>query len=64
MSEKTAPALAKLDALEGRVRSGTLEVLFIHLNHSNPVLDPHSPARVELEARGFGVAEQGQRLAL
>jgi pyrroloquinoline quinone biosynthesis protein B len=41
-----------------------LQVWFIHLNHSNPTLDPSSPQRRELEARGFEVAKVGDEFAL
>jgi len=40
------------------------EVLFIHLNHTNPVWDADGPERRELESAGFGVARTGQRLPL
>lgn len=45
--------------LQSRVDSGALEVVFIHLNHSNPLLEEGSPARVEVTSRGFKVAERG-----
>jgi pyrroloquinoline quinone biosynthesis protein B len=40
------------------------KVRFIHLNHTNPALDPASAARAEIEARGFRVAEEGERVGL
>ncbi len=40
------------------------KVRFIHLNHSNPALDPASPERRALEAQGFRVAEEGETVAL
>lgn len=39
-------------------------VIFTHLNHTNPVLDPDSPERERLEDRGYGVAAAGQRFGL
>ncbi len=39
-------------------------ILFLHLNHSNPALDPHSSARRTIEEAGMGVARDGQRFAL
>ena len=36
------------------------KIRFIHLNHTNPALDPASPARREIEAAGMRVAEQGE----
>lgn len=46
------------------VRSGDLRVLFIHLNHSNPALDPESPERRALEEAGFRVAADGEEIPL
>ena len=34
-------------------------VRFVHLNHTNPVLDPESDERRAVENAGFGVAERG-----
>jgi pyrroloquinoline quinone biosynthesis protein B len=53
-----------MDRLQARVSAGELEVWFVHLNHSNPVLDPQGAARAAVEARGFRVAEVGDELAL
>lgn len=53
-----------LDRLEPWVKGGKGKVLFIHLNHSNPALEPESPARREIERRGFAVAAEGQEIAL
>ena len=39
-------------------------VRLIHLNHSNPALDPRSEARAELERHGLGVATRGETFAL
>jgi pyrroloquinoline quinone biosynthesis protein B len=53
----TMAALADI----ARVRPGS--VRFLHLNHSNPAL--HDPAVLAgLEARGFAVARQGERIGL
>ncbi|MGB1700709.1 MAG: MBL fold metallo-hydrolase, partial [Nannocystaceae bacterium] len=41
---------------QDRVAAASLKVVFIHLNHTNPLLDPDSPARKEVESRGFEVA--------
>ncbi|MEZ4650862.1 MAG: MBL fold metallo-hydrolase [Candidatus Eisenbacteria bacterium] len=43
--------------LRGRVR-------FLHLNHTNPLLDPSSDASRELERRGYLCAEEGDRVEL
>ncbi|MBW3670566.1 MAG: pyrroloquinoline quinone biosynthesis protein PqqB [Acidobacteria bacterium] len=39
-------------------------VRLIHLNHSNPALDPASPARRAIVAAGMSVAEQGEIVPL
>lgn len=39
-------------------------VRFIHLNHSNPALAPHSEARRCIAAAGMAVAEEGEHIAL
>ena len=51
----------RLRALPEDVRA---KVRFIHLNHTNPALDPGGSARQEIERRGFHVAEEGERIAL
>ncbi|HRO13746.1 MAG TPA: MBL fold metallo-hydrolase, partial [Paracoccus sp. (in: a-proteobacteria)] len=38
--------------------------LFIHINNTNPVLQPASPERAGLEAAGWGVAQDGMELSL
>ncbi|SMO82918.1 MBL fold metallo-hydrolase [Halorubrum cibi] len=40
------------------------EVLFTHLNHTNPLLDPGSDARERLESAGFRVADRGDSIEL
>lgn len=39
-------------------------VIFIHMNHTNPLLIDGSPEQVEVERRGFRVARGGMRLEL
>ena len=51
-------------ALQARVDAGTLQVYFIHLNHSNPALSPTSAARKKIEARGFHIGQRGLDLPL
>lgn len=49
--------------LAGFARQRPGAVRFLHLNHTNPAL--HDPGLVaDLRARGFAVAQQGERLAL
>ena len=40
------------------------KVYFIHLNHTNPLLNPDSPERREVRRLGFRVAEEGLELDL
>lgn len=47
-----------------RVAAGELQVTFIHLNHSNPALDPGSEARATIQEAGFGVAREGAEYRL
>lgn len=39
-------------------------VIFIHMNHTNPLLIDGSPAQAEVERRGFRFAHEGMRLGL
>ena len=39
-------------------------VIFIHMNHTNPLLIDGSPAQLEVEKRGFRFAYEGMRLPL
>ena len=55
---------ATMDRLQSRVDAGALRVLFTHLNHTNPSLDPESPAAAEIHRRGFAVARDGQEIPL
>ena len=52
-----------MDRLAEYVAAG-MQVWFIHLNHSNPTLDPAAPQRRELEARGFAIARVGAEFGL
>jgi len=38
-------------------------IIFTHLNHTNPLVDPESPERKNVEAMGFRVAEDGDVLS-
>ena len=46
-------ARATMDLLQAVVDAGECEVVFTHLNHSNPLWNPQSPAYAELTRRGF-----------
>lgn len=53
-----------MDLLQPLVDANKLRVVFTHLNHSNPAVDPDSPAARELSRRGFEVAVDGLVLPL
>lgn len=50
-----------IELLGDRVARGDLEVVLIHLNHSNPLLDPSKRGSLP---RGFTVAEAGLEIPL
>lgn len=65
MSEVPHPFVAETMALlEHLPAAERAKVFFIHLNHSNPLLRPATPARQAVSSRGFGVAQQTQRFEL
>ncbi|MBC2838187.1 MBL fold metallo-hydrolase [Robiginitalea sp. SC105] len=49
------------DGLAGALRN---KVHFIHLNHTNPLLDPESEASRSTEAAGYHIARTGQKFRL
>jgi pyrroloquinoline quinone biosynthesis protein B len=54
-------SMAVLDDLTDEEKS---RVIFIHMNHTNPLLIDGSEAQAEVERRGFRYAREGMRLAL
>ncbi len=40
------------------------EIYFTHMNHTNPVLDPGSEEREELEDRGFNLGDEGTEIEM
>jgi pyrroloquinoline quinone biosynthesis protein B len=40
------------------------KVWFIHMNHTNPLLNPDSPESLKVRAEGFNIAKEGDRFAL
>ena len=54
-------SMALLDELDDDEKS---RVIFIHMNHSNPLLNPQSPEQDIVRRRGFHVAVEGMRLDL
>jgi pyrroloquinoline quinone biosynthesis protein B len=53
-----------MERFAARPAAERAKIRFIHLNHSNPALDPKSRARGEITRAGFGVAEEGERFEL
>ena len=56
-----AESMALFDELSDEERS---RVIFIHMNHTNPLLIDGSPEQAEVERRGFRFAREGMRLEL
>jgi len=54
-------SMALFDALSDEQKS---RVIFIHMNHTNPLLIDGSPAQSEVQKRGFRFAKEGLRLPL
>mgnify|MGYP002335657144 FL=1 len=53
-----------MDALQDLPSDQRRKVHFIHLNHTNPLLQEGSAAQKEVKDRGFQVAIEGQKLSL
>jgi pyrroloquinoline quinone biosynthesis protein B len=53
-----------MDLLQPLVDAGKVRVIFTHLNHSNPAVDPDGAVAAAIRGRGFEVAVDGQSLAL
>jgi pyrroloquinoline quinone biosynthesis protein B len=65
MSEIPHPFIAEsLERLRPLPDTERAKVHFIHLNHTNPVLQDSSDARGAVIAEGFGVAAEGDRFEL
>ena len=65
MSEFPHPMIANsLERFAALPETERAKVRFIHLNHTNPVLDPSGPERARVLSEGFGVAEEGERVGL
>ena len=58
------PVRESLDRLAAIARDGDARILFTHLNHSNPLADREGAEAAEVRERGFGVAEEGERVSL
>lgn len=54
-------SLSRFESFPAETRA---RVRFIHLNHTNPALQPGSPARRRIESAGLRIAREGERFAL
>lgn len=54
-------SMERFSALDPAERS---RIRFIHLNHTNPALQPASDARREIESNGFRIADQFERIGI
>ncbi len=54
-------SMRRFELLPARVRA---RIRFIHLNHTNPAMDPAGDAAARVRRAGFGVARQGERVSL
>lgn len=50
--------------LGSRLKSRGAQVVYAHLNNTNPLILPDSPQRTSLTARGFVIAEDGAEFAI
>ncbi|MGB2264792.1 MAG: MBL fold metallo-hydrolase, partial [Glaciecola sp.] len=65
MSEVPHPFVVEsMEALKNLSPAEKNKVYFIHLNHSNPLLNKRSAAYAEVIQAGFNVAEEGMRFSL
>ncbi|HJM55989.1 MAG TPA: MBL fold metallo-hydrolase [Planctomycetota bacterium] len=58
------PIASTLEAIEDLPGIERSKVIFFHLNHSNPVLDPDSPQSARVRASGARVAWDGMHIEL
>ena len=65
MSEIPHPFVSEtMDLFANVTEKDRAKIIFIHFNHSNPLLIDDSSAQQQVEARGFRFASEGLRLAL
>ncbi len=65
MSKIPHPPVAETaDLLQKIAARGDRKIIFIHLNHSNPLLDEDRRLLSELRGRGFDIAEEGMQFDL
>lgn len=58
------PITESMDLLQAVADAGEVEIIFTHINHSNPVLVPGGDEGREVERRGFHIAREGDSFRL
>lgn len=58
------PVRETVERLQAIVNRDRARIVFTHLNHSNPLVDPDSLESREVRQRGFAVAREGDRITL
>ena len=53
-----------INILKGLSNENQRKVYFIHMNHTNPMLDPNSDLSKSIIIKGFNIARLGQKLYL
>lgn len=65
MSKIPHPTVAhSMDRFRDLPPAEKAKVRFIHMNHTNPLHDPHAPQQSEVTKAGFSVAREGDELCL
>jgi pyrroloquinoline quinone biosynthesis protein B len=65
MSEIPHPFIEEsLQLFSGLSAEEKAKIYFIHFNHTNPVLQDNSPARLEIQAAGLNMANEGMKVEL
>jgi pyrroloquinoline quinone biosynthesis protein B len=64
MGQVPHPTISESLELLGEKREGDPEIVFIHLNHTNPALDRGSEQFSELSDLGWSIGEQGSTILL
>jgi len=64
MTQVPHPTISESLELLGERREGDPEIIFIHLNHTNPALDGASSQAAHLSGLGWSIGEQGSTILL
>ena len=65
ISEIPHPLVSEtINLLKGLSNENKRKVYFIHMNHTNPMLDPNSDLSKSIIMKGFNIARLGQKLYL